>query len=301
MGAGTPDRGAGRDAGPGRGAAPRPLRDRRQPLAGDAGRPAGALRASRGAGRVPHPRRATELPRPAAGPAAGRCRHAPALRALRPDDDGAAGRPAALGGRRPVRRGRGAAPGPRPRPRPATDRPAPAPGAGRGERRPSSRRSTGSAPWASPCVASPPSLCDRLRERHLAPGRAVLDLRLEDAPDLRVAQPFPQPALEPDWIARLLLSRVEAAARGSHAGPGCRTSEEPRVASVHLAFDRWPIPAEPAAARLRGARRTLGGAALVAGADPASVRGGPPLAGEPASGRPRRCRSIGRGWWTSAR
>ena len=56
-------------------------------------------------------------------------------------------------------------------------------------------------------------LCDRLLERHLAPSRAVLELRFEDAPDLRVAQPFPQPALEPDWIARLLLSRVEAAAR----------------------------------------------------------------------------------------
>jgi nucleotidyltransferase/DNA polymerase involved in DNA repair len=56
-------------------------------------------------------------------------------------------------------------------------------------------------------------LCDVLRQRHRAPGRAVLTLRLEDAPALRVAQPFPQPALEPDWIARLLLSRVEAAAR----------------------------------------------------------------------------------------
>ena len=56
-------------------------------------------------------------------------------------------------------------------------------------------------------------LCDGLRERHLAPGRAVLRLSLEDAPALVVAQPFPQPALEPDWIARLLLSRVEAAAR----------------------------------------------------------------------------------------
>ncbi len=63
-------------------------------------------------------------------------------------------------------------------------------------------------------------LCDRLRERHLAPGRAILSLTLEDAPALRVAQPFPQPALEPDWIARLLLSRVEAAARSrSCRGP----------------------------------------------------------------------------------
>ena len=56
-------------------------------------------------------------------------------------------------------------------------------------------------------------LCDDLRRRHRAPGRAVLELHLEDAPTLRVAQVFPQPALEPDWIARLLLSRVEAAAR----------------------------------------------------------------------------------------
>ena len=49
-------------------------------------------------------------------------------------------------------------------------------------------------------------LCEQLRERHLAPGRATLVLTLEDAPALRVAQSFPQPVLEPDWIARLLLS-----------------------------------------------------------------------------------------------
>jgi hypothetical protein len=65
-------------------------------------------------------------------------------------------------------------------------------------------------------------LCDRLEARHLAPGRAVLTLALEDAPSLRVAQPFPQPALEPDWIARLLLSRVEAAARARTLGRGPR-------------------------------------------------------------------------------
>ena len=151
-------------------------------------------------------------------------------------------------------------------------------------------------------------LCDRLTERRLAPGRAVLTLRLEDAPAIRVAQPFPQPALEPDWIARLLLSRLEAevrrradrvspnahhtrgthgslplngslasrslrktlqnAARESRNGTGPppnahHTSiwqeraqndrgdepdepedrEEPRVASVHLAFDRLSDPA----------------------------------------------------------
>jgi hypothetical protein len=62
-------------------------------------------------------------------------------------------------------------------------------------------------------------LCDRLGERNLAPGRATLTLTLEDAPALRVAQPFPQPALEPDWIARLLLSRLEAAARARSRKP----------------------------------------------------------------------------------
>ena len=127
-------------------------------------------------------------------------------------------------------------------------------------------------------------LCDRLRERHLAPGRAMLRLALEDAPALRVAQPFPQPALEPDWIARLLLTRVEAAARArscrppeltaklpanlaaawpsvaprsnfrpgreaklavSFAGgqPDDEDGDEPRVASVSLAFDRLSDPA----------------------------------------------------------
>lgn len=93
-------------------------------------------------------------------------------------------------------------------------------------------------------------LCDLLRARHLAPGRATLTLALEDAPALRVAQPFPQPALEPDWIARLLLSRVEAAAVS--AAPGHPASEveeaaEPRVASVRLSFDRL---ADPAATQL---------------------------------------------------
>jgi hypothetical protein len=62
-------------------------------------------------------------------------------------------------------------------------------------------------------------LCDRLGERHLAPGRATLTVAFEDAPALRVAQPFPQPALEPDWIARLLLSRLEAAARARSPRP----------------------------------------------------------------------------------
>ncbi|MEP7081688.1 MAG: hypothetical protein ABI841_01790 [Chloroflexota bacterium] len=136
-------------------------------------------------------------------------------------------------------------------------------------------------------------LCERLRVRHLAPGRAVLTLTFEDAPALRVAQPFPQPALEPDWIARLLLSRLEAACRArfllnipvdtgtrelqsdrvrewaqnlgkpmSSPAPTLHSSavesrssttsansqdadedrEEPRIASVRLAFDRLSDP-----------------------------------------------------------
>ena len=99
-------------------------------------------------------------------------------------------------------------------------------------------------------------LCDRLRERHLAPGRALLELGFEDAPALRVTQQFPQPAVEPDWIVRLLLSRLEAAARRrsrSFASQGGGTvnpvgeweepSSEPRVVSVLLSFDRLGDPA----------------------------------------------------------
>jgi hypothetical protein len=107
-------------------------------------------------------------------------------------------------------------------------------------------------------------LCDGLGERHLAPGRATLTLAFEDAPALRVAQPFPQPVLEPDWIARLLLSRLEAAARARSRRPipsGRDASSngtvsaiwreepdvaeewhEPRVAAVTLAFDRLSDP-----------------------------------------------------------
>ncbi len=79
-------------------------------------------------------------------------------------------------------------------------------------------------------------LCEQLRARHLAPGRARLTLVLEDAPQLAVEQTFPEPALEPDWIARLLLSRMEAAARLR------TTEEEPRVVGIGLVFDRLSDP-----------------------------------------------------------
>lgn len=116
-------------------------------------------------------------------------------------------------------------------------------------------------------------LCDRLGERHLAPGRAVLTVALEDAPALRVAQPFPQPALEPDWIARLLLSRLEAAARarrlastnqaGRRRNLGALGRAEPGQTSVGVAIhprstttvgawkERVERPQIAAAARLR--------------------------------------------------
>jgi hypothetical protein len=85
-------------------------------------------------------------------------------------------------------------------------------------------------------------LCDRLRGRHLAPGRASLAIRLEDGPTLRVDQPFPQPALEPDWIARLLLSRLEAEARrrSAHSLPNAHHMSVTNVSTLH------PRPLAPA-------------------------------------------------------
>jgi hypothetical protein len=89
-------------------------------------------------------------------------------------------------------------------------------------------------------------LCDRLRDRHLAPGRAALTLTLEDAPALRVAQDFPQPALEPDWIARLLLSRLEAAARARR----CRGAELTATKEAERASG-WPPVAVDGTSRPR--------------------------------------------------
>jgi nucleotidyltransferase/DNA polymerase involved in DNA repair len=81
-------------------------------------------------------------------------------------------------------------------------------------------------------------LCDALRARHLAPGRATLSLRLEDAPKLNVELAFPEPALEPDWIARLLIGRLEQATRARQA-----SEEEPRIVAIGLAFDHLADPA----------------------------------------------------------
>ena len=87
-------------------------------------------------------------------------------------------------------------------------------------------------------------LCEALRLRHLAPGRAILTIDLEDAPALTVELTFPEPALEPDWIARLLIGRMEAASRTRHLhATSPEGEEEARVGAIGLAFDRLSDPA----------------------------------------------------------
>ena len=87
-------------------------------------------------------------------------------------------------------------------------------------------------------------LCDALRLRHLAPGRAILTIDLEDAPALSVELTFPEPAIEPDWIARLLIGRMEAASRTRHLhATSPEEEEEARVVAIGLAFDRLSDPA----------------------------------------------------------
>ncbi|MBA3689537.1 MAG: hypothetical protein H0W81_12045 [Chloroflexi bacterium] len=83
-------------------------------------------------------------------------------------------------------------------------------------------------------------LCDALRARHRAPGRATLNLGLEDAPKIRVELAFPEPALEPDWIARLLIGRLEQATRARQPQ---QVEEEPRIIAIGLAFDHLADPA----------------------------------------------------------
>ncbi len=119
-------------------------------------------------------------------------------------------------------------------------------------------------------------LCDALRARHLAPGRASLSLRLEDAPKLSVELAFPEPALEPDWIARLLIGRLEQATRARQRN-GRRATHHRHRPCLRPAGG----PGGQAASRLRGTRGPLGGAALVAGTGDDALRGGPPVAGQP--------------------
>ena len=83
-------------------------------------------------------------------------------------------------------------------------------------------------------------LCDELRARHRTPGRASLELHLEDAPAVAIDVTLPQPALEPDWIARLLVSRLEAAVCGDRSRQG--DAEERRITLLRLVFDRLSDP-----------------------------------------------------------
>jgi hypothetical protein len=89
-------------------------------------------------------------------------------------------------------------------------------------------------------------LCDVLRGRHLAPSRARLRIALEDAPELRVELILPAPVLEPDWIARLLIGRLEQGARTRRPQAEAESeaeAEEPHVGAIALTFDRLSDPA----------------------------------------------------------
>jgi len=105
------------------------------------------------------------------------------------------------------------------------------------------------------------SLTDPLRARHLAPGRATLTLHREAAPPLIVTLALPEPTTEPDWIARLLLARLEAEVR---SGTTTASDDEPRITAIGLVLDRLTNPAarqlpafEPQAGRWEELRWSL--------------------------------------------
>jgi len=54
------------------------------------------------------------------------------------------------------------------------------------------------------------ALCAQLAARGAGAGQAALELELEGAPPLVLAQPLPEPAAAPELIERLLLARLEA-------------------------------------------------------------------------------------------
>jgi nucleotidyltransferase/DNA polymerase involved in DNA repair len=117
------------------------------------------------------------------------------------------------------------------------------------------------------------SLTDPLRARHLAPGRATLTLHREMAAPLTVTLALPEPSTEPDWIARLLLARLEAAVRSHPAAARATETEtvapaspddEPRITAIGLVLDRLTNPAarqlpafEPQAGRWEELRWSL--------------------------------------------
>jgi hypothetical protein len=111
-------------------------------------------------------------------------------------------------------------------------------------------------------------LCERLRIRGLAPGRATLSVELETTEPIRLELALSEPSLDPDWITCLLLGRLEAELRAAiepfsnpidiptpelaASPPGINgihirrelvpaeaaEAEEPRVVGIGLALDR---------------------------------------------------------------
>jgi hypothetical protein len=81
------------------------------------------------------------------------------------------------------------------------------------------------------------ALTERLRGRHLAPGRAILALDREAATPLTVELTLPEPSTDPDWITRLVLARLEAQLRGSPS-----TEDEPAITALALTLDRLTNP-----------------------------------------------------------
>jgi nucleotidyltransferase/DNA polymerase involved in DNA repair len=114
------------------------------------------------------------------------------------------------------------------------------------------------------------SLTDPLRGRHLAPGRATLTLHREAAAPLTVTLALPEPSNDPDWIARLLLARLEAEVRTRSARTtrvtetAASPDDEPRITAIGLTLDRLTNPAarqlpafEPQAGRWEELRWSL--------------------------------------------
>ncbi|HEY7738041.1 MAG TPA: hypothetical protein VIC63_03295 [Candidatus Limnocylindria bacterium] len=84
------------------------------------------------------------------------------------------------------------------------------------------------------------ALTDRLEGRYLAPGRAILTLLRDAAPPLSVVLSLPESSTDPDWIARLLLARLEASVRSPDTGTD---EDEPAITALTLVLDRLAPPA----------------------------------------------------------
>ena len=108
------------------------------------------------------------------------------------------------------------------------------------------------------------TLTDQLGGRHLAPGRATMSLTRETAGPLTINLSLPEPSIDPDWITRLLLARLEAQVRGANAGVNEDHEDEPRITALTLVLDRLTNPAarqlpafEPQAGRWEELRWSL--------------------------------------------